>query len=60
MSFTEVFFFNLKKKCSSLKAIKLNKLFLRFFPAMHLNQNNTFLNQINNFFHFKKVKNVIS
>ena len=40
--------FNLKKKLSSFKVIKLNKLFLEFLPILYLNQKNIYLNQINN------------
>ena len=41
-------FFNLMKKWTSFKVIKLNKLFLMFFPVLYLNQMNIFFNQINN------------
>ena len=41
-------FLKLKKKLSSFKVIKLNKLFLKFLPVLYLNQINIFLNQINN------------
>ena len=40
--------FNLKKKLSSFKIIKLNKLFLKFVPVLYLNQINISWNQINN------------
>ena len=46
--FIEISCFNLKKKFSSFKVIKLNKLFLNFLPVLYLNQINIFLNQINN------------
>ena len=39
-----VIFFNLKKKLSSFKVIKLNNLFLIFLPVLYLNQKNIFLN----------------
>ena len=38
--------FNLKKKFSSFKIIKLNKLFLKFLPVLYLNKKNIFSNQI--------------
>ena len=41
-------FINLKKKLSSSKVLKLNKLFLKFPPVLYSNQINTFINQINN------------
>ena len=41
-------FFHLKKKFSSFKVIKLNKLFLKFWTVQYLNQKNIFPNQINN------------
>ena len=44
----------IKKKLSFFKEIKLNKVFLKFLPILHLNQKNISLNQINNLFHFKK------
>ena len=47
-------FFILKKKLSSFKVIKLNKLFLKFLPVLYLNQISIFFNQINN------VKKIIS
>ena len=42
-------FLNEKKKLSSFKVIKLNKLFLKFFPVFYLNQINN-VNKYNNFF----------
>ena len=58
-------FFDLKKKLSSFKVTKLNKLFPKFLPVLYLNQINIFSNRINNFesiiiLSFKKAKNVIS
>ena len=47
-------YFNLKKKLSSFKVIKLNKLFLKFSKVLYLNEINIFLNQINN------IKKIIS
>ena len=41
-------FFNLKKKLSSFKVIKLYKWVLKFFPVLYLNQKDFFSNQINN------------
>ena len=41
-------FFNLKKKLSSFKVIRINKLFIKFLSVFYLNQINIFLNQINN------------
>ena len=35
-------FFNLKKKISSFKVIKLNKLFPVFLPVLHLNKKNSY------------------
>ena len=58
-------FFNLKKKLSSFKVIKLNKLFPKFLSVLYLNQITIFLNHMNNvkknnFFYLKKAKKVIS
>ena len=41
-------FFDLNKKLSSFKVIKLNKLFLKFLIVLYLNEKNILLNQINN------------
>ena len=41
-------FFNMKKKFSLFKVIKLNKLFPEFLPILYFNQKNIYLNQINN------------
>ena len=46
-------FFNLKKKFSSFKVIKLKKLFLEFLPVLYLNEKNSYLNQI------KSIKSII-